>query len=187
MTRTRRDAADETPFGKWMRGNPRLDSDRYVHGIGATDIDMIIHKYKRDYDRVGCVVGQRLVQHMMCIEVKTFGAEPSDSQTDTLRLFNAALLNLSVERQQDRRLPRTCRVKKCVNLWNEKVDLKMWGFHLLQLSDAEPIHSEMRWNRNWRISVYELECLIRFELNPWTLKELSDRRHHKYAEGKWTS
>jgi hypothetical protein len=138
-----------------------LDSIR--DGIALTDCDMWIHRYKVNTDRVST----REVQHLMLVEVKTFSADVPDSQRDTYQIINAIL------RTADRRtwsIPtRDGKPKRYV---------RSWGVHVLRLSGACPATSDgILWDGKL-ILAEKLEKILRFEVNPDTLREHSDRRHH---------
>ena len=66
MTTPRRDDTQE-PWAAWVQRNPRLDSVR--DGLCCTNSDLWVHKYRTYVDNVGT----RELQHIMLIEVKTYG------------------------------------------------------------------------------------------------------------------
>lgn len=158
MTTPRRDGNHADEFRRWVQANPRLDSTKA--GLVATDCDLLLHKYKTHYDRCG----DRTVQHMMWLEYKQFGAQLSPSQRDTLFMLHQALKT------------KTRKVKSSIT--GDVVTLRFWGVHVLRMSGADPTESSiMFWNKR-RINVYDLEQLLRFDINPITLKPMEDRRHH---------
>lgn len=67
MTTARRDG-NETPFSEWIRAEARLDSIR--ERLYVTDADYWIHQYRAHRDRVG----ERMIDSVMLVELKTFSA-----------------------------------------------------------------------------------------------------------------
>lgn len=139
--------------------------------FGVSDIDGLLMFHKHHTDRIG----PRDVQHMMMVEYKTYGAKPPMSQHDSLSMLSQALCKVSKTSKRKRSA-------KSQPVWSpmakRNVTLKTWGAHLLVFSATSPADSSaITWNGK-QINTYDLECLLRFELNPWTLKALRDRRHH---------
>jgi hypothetical protein len=158
MTAPRRDGVEE-PWRAWVRNNARLDS--IGAGLGITDSDLWVHRYKVEVDRQGT----REIQHVMLTEWKTFGANVSASQADTLQVIDAVL------RHAGKRFLRLPRKGGCRNV-------RSWGVHTVQLSGSDPTSSTIiRWDGH-QIDAKTLEELLRFERDPDTLNERSDRRHH---------
>src|SRR6187399_274333 len=77
----------ETAFERWMRGEPALDSR--TAGIVRFDCDVLLHRYCLVTDQKS----SRNLQCLMFVEVKTYMAEPSDAQRDTLSLMSQVLRN----------------------------------------------------------------------------------------------
>ena len=159
MTRPRRDGNEE-PYKSWIRNNKALDSRD--PGLSITDIDDVIHRYKVMADSVGT----REIQHIMFLEVKTFGAVVPFAQGETLKLVDKLL------RLGD---------KKTIAIANSVVSeryLRCWGVHVLRFAGECPNTSEwIEWDGH-KVSVDELTKLLRFDIDPDTLRARSDRRHH---------
>ena len=157
MTCKRRDGQD-TPFGAWLRANTLLDSRR--DGMCPIDQDFWIHRYMTPVDRVGT----REIQHLMFVEVKCFGAVVPEHERDTFSVVHQIL------RQKPRYfLPRRNGLKRLVH---------SWGVHLLVFSDDSPQTSEwIRWDKTI-VTPKQLTAVLKFELNPFTLRPRSERRHH---------
>jgi len=163
MTTERRDGNEE-PWRTWVRTNPNLDSK--THGLSITDIDLCVHRYMVHADRIGT----RELQHVLLLEVKTFGADEPHPQADTLAVLDAALRLL---RRKKIRIPgsRTpCR------------RVRFWGVHCLRLSGLMPPTSEQMWWDEKPITLPELEEVLRFERDPDSLQPREDRRHHAPSE-----
>ena len=169
--------ATEQPFKEWIRNHPRLDSRK--HGIAVFDCDQIIHRYKIHADRYG----SRDVQAVMFIEVKTHGADVTPSQLDTLSMFAQVLRNGRQTptspkhgRHASNHVPPTAVYSKMLQ---KNVQLRLYGGHLLRMSGDTPDDSEwMEWDRK-PITRSTLVKLLRFELEPHTLRPMSWRRHHR--------
>lgn len=157
----------ESPFSEWVRRHPVLPAAVLV----VSDVDgmLVFHKYHEDR------IGGRDVQHLMLLEYKTNGAMCTDSQRDTLKMLSQALSRVTSKRKR----PRAAKSQRVFSSISRRdVTLKTWGVHLLQFEATSPEDSEwMKWDGK-KIGRWELECLLRFELNPWTLRPNSDRRHH---------
>ncbi len=161
MTTPRRDDTQE-PWAAWVQKNPRLDSVR--EGLCCTNSDLWVHKYRTHVDNVGT----RELQHIMLIEVKTFGKDVPTAQADTYHLIDQIL------RRKDRKYFRRPS--------GEKRWVRTWGVHYIIMSGDAPDTSEwITWDRK-PIDVTTLEELLRFERNPDTLAKRSDRRHHTASQ-----
>lgn len=160
MTTPRRDGCEE-PWKAWIRSHERLDSR--IDGIVLTDCDMWIHKYKSTADKIST----REIQHIMLVECKTFGAKLPDAQRDTYNVIDCIL-----RRQNGKiwKLPtfdgKPSRLVRC------------WGVHVWRMSNSTPDDSAwMLWDEK-PITAGVLVGLLRFDIDPDTLRERSDRRHH---------
>jgi hypothetical protein len=166
MTIHRRDGND-SPFGAWLRRQPELSSQHFV----ASDIDWVIHRYKPEIDSVG----SREVNYMMFVEVKTFSANLTPSQHESLwfqhQFFQAK------------------QGKKLLMLVGGKSRRAVWhfGVSVLVFTGHSPEDSQIKWGRfisdgslTFRdITKHELVRLLRFDLHPDILNPMSARRHHK--------
>ena len=160
MTVSRRDKKD-TPFDRWVRGHPGLDSAPAGAALSITDIDYCIHKYivrdksnKRQLNR----------QHIMLLETKEWMAEPAYAQSDT---FNAIHQMLRASHHT------------VVHLKRGHVKIFYHGIHLLQFSATCPDDSDtIRWDGK-KIAKTSLLEILRFERDARTLRTREDRSHHK--------
>ena len=184
----------QSGFHRWIMNNDRLDSRK--DGICVTDNDAVILKYKDAFDKCGWAAGQRKVNHLMHVEIKSRGADTTFAQADTLRILDSVMMRTPLRRQrQNETKPARRPTVKCINARGQLVDVFVWGVYVLRFSGNCPQSSEwMTWrskvcqscdDRN--ISEWHLECLMRFEINPLTLEKMSTRRHHKYVAGGWRS
>lgn len=151
---------EETPMNRWIRNHPLLDSK---NGIAVFDIDILLHRFRLAKD----LKGEREIECMMFIEVKTFGAKPSISQRDTLSLLNQTLRNRKRNRFGDPRRQVDCQLGLSYSLAKRKeIRLRLLGGHLLQLSGADPGASEwMKWD-NKHIDINTLVELMLFDRDP---------------------
>ena len=169
MTQQRRDDEHKSEFSKWLRDNKRLDS---IHaGLSIIDFDWIIHQYKvRTQHGV-----ERQIQNMMCVEEKRYGKDVSESQRDTLIIIRQILMAGAPMKR-----PKVYRVWSTMG--NKYVDVRYFGYHLLQFSGYGPTDSKtIEWDRN-KITVEQLEKILRFELSPITLRPRDERSHHGGAK-----
>lgn len=156
-------------FHAWIKAEAELDSCRI--GITVADVDLIIHRFKFDNNRD--------YQCIMLVEKKIHGAEPETWQTDTLNIFGQFLRNDKKTPFKGRRAQvenRTCKVYSTMN--KKVIAVRAFGYHLLQFENTSPDNGWIQWDRK-RITKCQLIKLLKFELNPETLKPLDGRRHHK--------
>lgn len=168
MTAPRRDGGG-SPFGEWVRDNKYLDSR--VKCLCLADIDWLFHKFSVRGDRMG----ERDLQAMMDVELKTFSAPLKYSQRETLFFRHQQLY--------DRR-------KKLLTLRGKKVSVWSFGVNILSLAGAAPVEGEsMRWGIFdvttgeivWTVieSIRMLEEILCFERRPDRPAEhFKARRHH---------
>jgi hypothetical protein len=166
MTRDRIFGEHETPFGRWLRSKGHegvLPSSSLV----ASDCDFIIHRYKMEVDGIG----QRAVQALMFLEVKTRNADPSDSQRDTMWL-NHLLCSDKRKKVNGR------------SVWH-------FGVSFLSLPGETPDDAPgARWGRfqkggviHWtHISSRQIEQLLHFDIDPDSFCARPFRRHHVTRE-----
>ena len=161
----------ENPFSQWVRRHPDLDSS---NGYSAADPDVIWHKFRSERGRD--------FQLLMTIEVKTFGAQPSPAQRDTLSQWSQCARNRrSTPTKPARANPRqsgTGPHKTRSLVTGKMVALRNFGVHLLVFSRNDPDDSEwIEWD-NQRITKAQLVQLLKFDVDPDTLRPMDWRSHH---------
>jgi hypothetical protein len=137
----------------------------------VSDCDYWIHQYRAHRDRIG----ERLIDSIMLVELKTFGAGLPWNQRDTLKLvnegFRKAFRNAS-NRLKDVRMV----------FGSEVRIVHFHGVFLLRLSGNRPDESDaIEWHGR-RINVDKLVDILRFAVDPLTLRPRSLRRHHLPSE-----
>lgn len=166
----------ETELEREIRNEPTVDSCRV--GIVRFDLDILLHRYMFHTDKRG----SRDIQAMMFIEVKTNGAVLTLAQRDTLSILSQCLRNRRRNINSD---------KKGLHLENHiplamayshvlrrKIALRLFGGHLLQLSGKGLKSSSIIMWDGKRIDVETFWKLIRFELDPDSLRKLDLRRRY---------
>jgi hypothetical protein len=177
----------EPAINRWIRENPRLDSREA--SITVNDIDLLVHAY-----RTPCANGRsRLVQCQMIVEIKRHGAFPSDVQRDSFSILSQYLRNRKATPTSRRRGRHAADLAPLATVsslcYHREVQARSFGVHLLRLSGECPLSSEwMEWDggpdlagTGWKgkpITVDQLEGLLRFDLDPDTLRPMDLRRHH---------
>ena len=177
MTIKRRDGND-TPFSNWVRAHPELDSvkDR----LTLTDSDYWFHQYRAHKDKVG----ERMLDSIMLVELKTFSKDASFSQRDTLNLVSQLLrLGCNTKPSAGRQFGRRRIVPLKGSRPGEVRYVRCYGVHVLQLSGDSPTNS----NRIvWDHVLIDEACLVgllKFERDPDNpLRDMSFRRHHTPLE-----
>lgn len=159
----------ETAFSRWVRSQKELDSRR--DGIVIYDLDMIVHRYKYDHDR--------LYQCIMLVELKRHGAELTDSQRDTLAVFGQFLRNDRRTSTKGRRAQVGSRPTKVISvIRNRRVTCRAFGVHILTFQRTNPDNGWVQWDKR-RITKDQLIKLLKFELHPETLLPMDARKHHR--------
>lgn len=166
----------ETAFERWLRNEESCDSQKA--GIVRFDLDVLLHRYMMPTDKRGT----REIQCLMFIEVKSFGADVSMSQRDTFSLLSQVLRNRRTNKHQakkGRHANEHTPVTKCYShLLNKDVTLRLFGGHLLQMSGEDPPTSEwLKWDKK-PIDLDQLKSLLRFEIDPDTLRAIDWRRRY---------
>ena len=166
----------ETALGRWLRGRQDLRSE---DGVNIYDEDhfcdrRVVHKFK--------VNGDRSAQCYMTIEVKEYGAYPSDAQRSTFAILSGYLKNFFGNRHTRRGATKDI-VGKRRKVWDPVfkrwVQVRHYGYHLLQLEKTCPDDSLwMKWD-GIEITEDDLVKLLRFEIHPLTFMPMDARDHHK--------
>lgn len=172
MTRQRAHGNDSC-FGDWIRCQEDIDS--VINGVTLNDIDMMVHQYRTNLDALGL----RPVHLMLQVEVKVLGGVPNPYQRQTL-FFQHQRLNgkefLVDAKKQD---------GSKISVWHFGVYvLSCPGFYPGDNSDYVTWY---RWSHTGslvptEVTVEKLKSILRFDLRPDDLSELSIRRHHKTTE-----
>lgn len=159
-------STSETLFGRWIRNNPSLDSR---DGFSVIDQDYWVHRFKVD--------GNRLFQCLMLVEIKTNSAELTAAQRDTLHVINQLMRNRrSTPTKHDPQCGNTLKVVSTFS--GKKAELRAYGMHVLRFSGLGPDDSKEMWWNKTRISVDQLTALLRFDLDPDSLRPIDLRNHH---------
>jgi hypothetical protein len=166
---TPRRSGNESPFSDWIRNDPFLDSIK--ERLCVVDTDYWIHQYRARSDRVG----DRCIDSIMAIEVKTYAAGLPFAQRDTLRLVNRGMHKAFYSK--DGRNVRT--VPMIIDF--EKRLVRIYGFFLLRLERDRPDNGWIEWNTK-RIDIQTLRELLVFDRDPRTTRTRNDRRHHTRTE-----
>ncbi len=163
----------ETSFGRWIRNNGELDSK---NGYCVTDLDMTVselktvHQFKSGYSRD--------FQLIMDIEVKTMGADLSPSQRDTLHIRNQLMRNRRQTPTKGLVFQAGVAPEVFSVINGRKVNVRCYGVHLLRFSGLGPDDSEwMLWDTK-QITADILTDVLKFNLDPDTLKPIDLRNHH---------
>lgn len=160
----------ETSFGRWLRNNKQLDSRL---GYNITDEDYTILKFVRENSG-------REVEMMMEVEVKMMGSFPSPAQGDILHKKNQLIRNRKETPTKKLKLQAGTAPLKVYSVYQRRyVQVRHFGVHLLQFSGLGPDDSEsIKWDKK-EISQEVLTQILRFDLDPDTLRPLTVERHHK--------
>ena len=158
----------ETLFGRWVRNNPRLDSG---DGFSIVDCDYWIHRFK--------IHGNREVQCLMLVELKTNGSDLSAAQRDTLHIVDQVMRNR--RQTPTKTLVResgTAPLRVKSSFLMASVNVRLYGVHTLVFSGLGPDDSNsIRWDRK-EIDPDMLTKLLAFDLDPDTLRPMDFRSHH---------
>lgn len=161
----------ESSFGRWMRNEPQLSSDK---GVVRSDVDHIVVRYKtNEYGRE--------LQLMMAVEVKEYGREPDPCQRDILSFFRQI-----IERKGKNMYGAATVMchKLRSRMLKKTVSVRWHGFHLLQFEKTNPDDSD--WIK-WDGKIIDKQTLIElllFERMPEDpSRKLDLRDHHKRSNG----
>jgi len=174
--RCRADVTIETSLGRWLRAHPKLRSE---DGTNIYDEDgsierRIVHRYKDG--------GEREVQCFMSVEVKEYGAMPTQAQQSTLQLLSDYIKN-TFRNMHNRRGSAESLAGKCRKVYDRRfsrwVCVRHYGIHLLQFEKTCPDDSSwIKWDGK-EITEEQLAMLFSFEIHPYTLQPLSARDRHR--------
>jgi hypothetical protein len=158
----------ETPFSRWIRNCKEYDSR---NGYVLMDKDLIVHKYMTNHNRE--------IPYIMCVEVKSKGAEMSATQRDTFHTFAQLIRNRQNTPTSKRPLQSGPYVTKIYSTMNKRYyNIRSFGGHVLTLSNTTPDNSlQIQWDRTI-IDKAILIKLLRFEINPDSLGPIDNRIHH---------
>ena len=161
----------ESLFSRWIRNRSDLDSRK---GYCVSDQDYWIHKFK--------TYGNRGFQCLMLVEIKTLGADLTAAQRDTLHIVNQFLRNRRTTPTKNDKY-QTLDSPRVYSVMNQaKVEVRAFGMHVLRFSGLGPDDSaEIIWNKTV-IDENILASLLRFDLDPDSLKPLDIRSHHIRSE-----
>lgn len=164
----------ETMFGRWIRNNPELESR---NGYCVVDQDYWIHKFK--------VYGNRQFQCIVGVEIKTMGATLSDAQKDTLHLINQLMRNRKVTPTSGVSFQAGTGITTVKSIVAKSdVIVRAFGIHVLRFSGLGPDDSDLiMWDKK-EIDVDILTKILRFDLDPDSLRPLDLRNHHQTPENK---
>jgi hypothetical protein len=164
MTAARRDGND-TPFSRWLREQPALDS--HSSRTCVQDVDYWIHKYRCTHD----TRGDRAVDHLMLVELKTRGRRVDFAQRDTLGLVRRLIESVFLIGDSERVMT------KRIMMGNEPREVKFYGYFALEISGDRPDTSRsIRWHGR-EIDLDVLIEVLDFAVHPRTLRRNVDRRH----------
>lgn len=173
MTAPRRDGSDQSPFHAWIRNVPDLDSRDYC--ISVTDNDCWVHQFAPRKERGPTV--KQVIENLLLIEIKAFGAVSPFAQKDTLDVVDR-LLRTNTGTRDGRRLARRIDDSRpgrpgCYRR------VRWYGAHILQMSADRPDTSDrLLWDGK-EIDVQSLIELLGFRRDPDKPSRFVDtRRHH---------
>lgn len=167
----------EERWKAWIRHNPNLDSQ--IHGLFIGDSDLWVHKFGSRKSRVEG--WNRDIQYLMMVEVKTFGKAVEAPQRDKLNAIDAVLRTKPWKEQRElgQLMPgHPQNVRRVHSLIAGKpVRLICHGVHVLRMDDETPgTSSWLLWDDR-PISREQLEGLLRYDIDPDSLRLLEHREH----------
>lgn len=163
----------ETPFGRWIRENPQLDSGL---GYSVTDQDYWVHKFKTHEQG-------REFQLIMGIEIKLRGADLSPAQRDSYYIVDQIMRNRrDTPTKKSRRQAGSGPMFVWSTIAGKEVYLRAYGMHVLTFSGLGPYDSEViLWDKK-PVTLEVLTSIIAFDLDPDTLKPIDLRSHHRQRD-----
>lgn len=159
----------EDEISQWCRNHPLLDSQ---NGFTFMDKDLICHRWKTTHGRE--------FQCLMFVEFKSRGAQLNDTQRDTMHMTNQ-MFRTDCTTPTKKAKPHTHQTPRSVfsAMCERRVKVKAFGFHLVRMDGRTPDTStEIFWDKQ-KITVEQLISLLRFDLNPDTLRPMDWRIHHR--------
>jgi len=186
MTAERRDGQEPSPFHEWVRNHPELDSVRECLCIG--DSDLWVHRYGTRRSRLGV---NRDVQYLMLVEVKTHGRDMGAPQRDLLAIVNDLLRTNAWKEQRANGQFISGHAQNARTVYSyiagKRVRVYCYGVHKLRMSGASPQTSQwMTWSDGGGVEQYitvdQLLGLLRFDLNPDSLRPMEHREHKRRDE-----
>lgn len=169
----------ESPIKAWIRRHPSLDSVKDCLCIG--DSDLWVHRYglRRTLQR-GV---DRDVKYLQLVELKTHGRGLNDQLHDLYRIINDLLRTNSWKDQRDNGRFTTGHQQNSRIVYSHwagrNVQVHCYGVHLLRISGATPNQSDdIKWDGR-AITYPQLVKLLRFDLNPDSLRPLEHRFHKR--------
>lgn len=153
----------ESAFQRWVRENPELDSS---DGHVVSDFDFFVHRFMTP-------TAGRAIQAVMFLEVKTKWAEMRISQRKSLSIARQLIQN---RRGLERLHEVTDGIRgPTIRVWN-------FGGFELRFSGESPTDSDrITWSGK-KISAETLEMLLRFDIDPQTLRPIDWRANHHRPE-----
>jgi hypothetical protein len=168
----------EQPIKSWIRAHRDLDSRRACLCIG--DSDLWVQRYGTRPRRSGV---DRDTMHLMLVEIKTNARDLDASQRDLLYAVDQLLrTNGWKEERAGGRFrqghPQNARLVYSY-IAGRQVQIICHGVHKLRLSGSTPNDSDsIIWDKR-PITVEQMVALLRYDLNPDSLRPIEHYRSHK--------
>lgn len=167
------------PLNLWIRKHPLLGSAPREAALVVDDLDFVFHRYMTPEDKLGT----RDMQYVMFVEAKTNGATIDPSQEDTLSIIHQLLCTRPFKFQRDggkfvEKHPQNSRVVRS-KISGRMVQIQCFGLHRLFLTGNTPDDGRIQWDGFCNISPDQLAAILRFDLDPDTLKPMEHRRRKK--------
>lgn len=171
----------EQPIKAWIRSHRDLDSKKQCLCIG--DSDLWVQRYGIRKHQTGI---DRSVMYLMLVEIKTHGDDLRGPQRDLLHVINQLLRTTpwKDQRVKGRFVPGHRQNARLVYSFiaGKSVRIHCYGVHKLRMSGATPDESEwITWDDK-TVSTEQLLGLLRYDLNPDTLRRLEHRSHKRCSD-----